>query len=106
MEASPVIVSPQPFFLALQPTSRRVLSGTSHPTPDFGFDTNHSQHLQAYQDSHTIRRLERLALANGLGRSAQGPPMGEPAHGLAVVCRLHERPPDTVQIQGGRYQVR
>lgn len=105
MEASPVRVSPLPSSPALPPTSRRVLSGTATPASDAAPRTDFLQHLQAHQDSHTIRRLERLTLADGLGRPPQGPPMGEPTHGLAVVGRLHERPPDTVQVQGGCHQV-
>ena len=67
--------------------------------------TNTSQHLQALEDSYTVWHLERITLAYGLGCPSQGSPMGEPAHGLAVICRLHEWTQDRVQVQGGCHQL-
>lgn len=67
--------------------------------------TDFVQHLQARQDRHTVRKLDVGTLAHGLGCARQGPPMGEPSHGLGIVCRLHERTPTPVQVQAGCYQL-
>lgn len=60
------------------------------------------QHLSPHKDRHPIRRLARTQVAHRLGCSLQGPQMGEPAHGLAVVRRRHAGHSPRLQLQGRR----
>lgn len=94
-------------FLALLLTYKRALSGMAifHPVVFLYAHANATQHLQAHKDCHPIWQLELFTLADGLGCSTQGPPVGEPSHGLAIVGRLYEWPSDTIQVQGGRHQI-
>jgi len=64
------------------------------------------QYLQARKDSNTVRQLARRLMAPGLGHPTEGPPMGEPSDGLAIVWRQHARHKVDVQDERGRYLVR
>ncbi|KAI3532491.1 hypothetical protein CABS03_09459, partial [Colletotrichum abscissum] len=68
-----------------------------------GAPGSHSPHLPGIQARNAIRQLARPPLAHGLGHPPQGPPLGEPAHGLAVVGRHDAGHQTQLQVQGGRH---
>jgi hypothetical protein len=83
--------------------ARTVRSAPMAPAQDH--IANLAQHLQARKDSHTIRQLARKLMADGLGHSSEGPPMGEPLDGLAIVWRQYARHEVDVQDERRRYFV-
>lgn len=50
-------------------------------------DANYAiQNLPPLEARHAIRYLAPAPLADGLGCVAEGPPLGKPSDGLAIVC--------------------
>ena len=59
------------------------------------------QYLPPDKARLAVRYLALTPLAYGLGYPAEGSPVGEPAHGMAVFCRWNAGHPPQVQYQGG-----
>jgi hypothetical protein len=60
-----------------------------------------TQNLPTLQNRHTVRELAQPSLAHGLGHPLEGPPMGEPSYGLAIIRRFHAGHTYQLQEQGG-----